>query len=126
MTPPATVVVWIGDPEDAHPADLDDLPVEQGDVGMGVEAAAVGGRVVVAGHEVVGDRDLVDQVADAVLARQPEAGQVTGVDDGGHVEALGQAASQLHAERVEVDVAHVEDAGVAVDGRSEGVGGRAE
>ena len=79
---------------------------------------------MVARHEVVRDGDLVHEVADVVLACQAEAGQVAGVDDGGDVEALGEAAGQLHAERVQVDVADVEDAGVAVPGRSEGVGGR--
>ena len=91
--------------------------------GMGVQPTPVGRRVVVAGHEVVRDGDLVHEGADVVLPGQPEAGQVAGVDDGGHVEALGEAAGQLDAERVEVDVADVEDAGVTVDRGSEGVGG---
>ena len=90
------------------------------------EVPAVRRGVVVARHEVVGHRHLVDQGADAVLAGQTEAGEVAGVDDGLHLEALGQAPGQLQPERVEVHVADVQDARVAVEGGSQGIGCGAE
>jgi hypothetical protein len=64
--------------------------------------------VVVAGHEVVGHAEIRHHRPDARLLRVPEAGEVAGVDDGGHVEAAGEVPGEGDAERVEVDVAHVQ------------------
>ena len=70
----------VGHAEDAHPADVGHVAVEDGDVGVAGQRGPVLGRVVVPRHEVVGHVELVDEVADAGLAVEPERRQVAGVD----------------------------------------------
>jgi len=81
---------------------------------------------VVSGHEDVGHLDAGDHVADLGLDGVAERGEVSGVEHGLDAEALGQPASDLGAERVRVDVAHVQDPKLGpcvVPGLGAGAGG---
>ena len=99
--------------EDPDPADVDHPPVDGGHPLRGRYGATVGGRVVVAGDEVVRHPEVVEQIAEGFLEREPERRRVTGVDDGIHRERLREVACEVHPDRVQVDVRHVQDRHVA-------------
>ena len=99
----------VGHAQDADCADLGDGAIEEHDVGNRGQGLAVPGRVVVARHQQVRHLHRGDKLAEAAFDGQPERRQVTGVEDGGDLEVLGQAPRHLQSERVRVDVADVED-----------------
>ena len=99
----------VGHPQDADTGDLGDRAVEELDVVDRGQGLAVSRGVVVAGDQQVRHLHRADQVAEAALDREPERRQITGVEDGLHLEVLGQAPRDLQPQRVGVDVADVQD-----------------
>ena len=85
------------------------VPSSSWTLGTAARAWRFPGRVVVARHQQVRHLHRGDHLAEAAFDGQPERGQVTGVEDGRHLEVLGQPPGHLQPERVGVDVADVQD-----------------